>query len=647
MSGLPEASLEIESNCEGPDRVRRACDRCNMSRTRCSGEIPCRRCLKLNHACGYQRTEKKRGPKPRSARPISAPGLHCDTPGLQAFSSRESKISRDSDADSRSAWKEVVPSPASTAPDSHPNFGALVPSASFNQTLSSDRVTQCWLGALDYGCIPIDLSPFVAGYHGESDTTCRYPCLKPILPLLTGTITPRAACDLLDVFFASDDGIGPRCPYVPSPVIRRKSLLCSSNPRPVSPALLAIILWCVSHTPNLYIFQDANTHHRVTQRLYFLSMDLLGASDSDKPESKVDNVLSFVLLACVISACEFFKEECLGWWSKAVLLVKRFGFNSEARITEHVPLSQQMSLAAREKHEEQRRAFWLVYALDRHLALYFHKPLQINDSECQVLNPLPEWLWQNLDTIRVEDLPLRICGPYTCISGTGFFECFLPLMVILGNIIDLRSRVQRPRLENTDEACLIKSIEASLLNCEYSVQNMRLVNEHTEITISGLTSPSIPSSSTVGDSNRQTTCPTEHQMNLVALYSQYMIRVMHILLYGKWDPISLGNGGWLASPEFDMHTSNSLIIRGLLGQILQMDKDLSFMPFLFGIYLFHGSMTFLVLADRAAQTGLSPLVQEACEMVLRANEISTMAFNTVFQRKLCRALRVTLYKAQN
>ncbi|KAL2834632.1 hypothetical protein BJY01DRAFT_259496 [Aspergillus pseudoustus] len=647
MSNPQKATSKYQPSCDKSDRVRRACDRCNISRTRCS---------ELNYSCEYQRTAKKRGPKPKSARRASESGSPSDNIP-KAFPSRESTTSwdsadiraplsifttSDSDREGWTTYKEELLSPVSVTPDAYSSFGN-----SYSQLSLVDAPAWECPNLLNYGRFPIDLSPLATGNPSDSKTSCRYSCLNAILPLLKGTLAPRDACDLLDIFFAGEDTIGTTagCPYVLSPVIRRKSLLSSLNPRPVSSALLAIMLWSVSHTANLQIFQDSTARNRVTQRLYFLSMQLLKVRDGDswhrvsdgwvlddtisscispidgypqhayteKAEQNVDDVISFVLLACVISGSDF-KNECHKWWNKAVMLVKKLGLNSEARITENTPSSQQMSLPAREEHEECRRAFWLVYALDRHLALYFNEPLRIHDYECQVLHPLPEWIWQNLDVVPVEDLPPRAWGPATHISGTGFFEYFLPLMVILGDIIEVRSRVEHPRLGSFAEAHMISSIETALANCEYNLEILRLVQKPP-------------------DNTQPSDLSLQDRIELVIAYCQYIIRVLHILLYSKWDAVLFpdDNNGWLASPEFLACTSNSLAAGEFVSRILERDKDMSFIPFLFGIYLVHGSITFLVLSDRMTQTGPGPSIQQACEVSIRALEISVMTFDTAFQ----------------
>lgn len=125
--------------------------------------------------------------------------------------------------------------------------------------------------------LPVDLSSFAIPGTDSERESCRYPCLNPVLPLLKGIMTPEEACYLLEVYFA-DLETAPskeRCPYVLSPVLRATSVLRQTNPRPVSPALLMIILWCVAHTGALDIFPDAGSRVKAKEHLYFLGTSLL------------------------------------------------------------------------------------------------------------------------------------------------------------------------------------------------------------------------------------------------------------------------------------------------------------------------------------------------------------------------------------
>ncbi|KAL4744413.1 hypothetical protein BDW72DRAFT_212682 [Aspergillus terricola var. indicus] len=612
----------------------------------------------LNYACQYERTIKKRGPKPRSqpskhqARRSVNPGIRARTyPSPASTASGKGPCGSDraspcaiSDLNENRSCPEMPSSAAGLCSSANVHGNHLYLNKATTQSLSM-RIPSC-------SYFPLDLSSLaMSSHHVYSIPSCRYPCLNPVLPLLQGIMTAEDACELLDIYFADPEAGGSisGCPYVLSPIIRMQSLLRETNPRPVSPALLMIILWCVSHTANLGIFPDSSTRVRVTQRLYFLSMKLLRTRDceswhqaagewvplSDMPlygtsvdtnpsvvcdgkvEQGVDDVLSYVLLTCVVSATEF-KDECLKWWNKAVRLVKRLGFHSEARIAENTPSWQQMSLTAREEHEERRRVFWLVYSLDRHLALSFNEPLHILDPECQVLCPLPERVWQNLDQIPLEDIPPRIFGPPTYITGTPFFEYFLPLMAILGDIIELRSRNQHPCLGGFDGSCLIGTIEAALADCEYSLHILQAVQGSAAICTDGLSMlPNSPSLFGDSASRASSTKPEPRRADVAVAYGQYIIQVLHILLRQGWDTVTVGLVDASCAPL--AYTAQSIAAGEAINQILNLDRDLSFIPFVFGTYLFHGSLDFLSVVHQISQAGAMDLAKQGCGAVLHSS----------------------------
>ncbi|KAL4736084.1 fungal-specific transcription factor domain-containing protein [Aspergillus similis] len=628
-----------------------------------------RRCDKLNYACQYERTVKKRGPKTRS-QPSNHQAKSSVNAGVRAgtYPSPASTASGKGPCvgDRASPCAKSDRNENGSCPDTSSSNVGLCSSANVHDDhlyLDKSTIQGSATCIPSYGYFPLDLSSLAMLSHKVySIPSCRYPCLNQVLPLLQGTMTAENACELLDIYFADPEAGGSISGslYVLSPIIRMQSLLRETNPRPVSPALLMIILWCVSHTANLDIFPDLSTRVRVTQRLYFLSMKLLQARDceswhqaagewvplSDMPlygtsidtgpsavcdgkvEQGVDDVLSYVLLTCVVSATEF-KDECLKWWSKAVRLVKRLGFHSEARIAENTPSLQQMSLTAREEHEERRRVFWLVYSLDRHLALSFNEPLHILDSECQVLCPLPERVWQNLDQIPLIDIPPRIIGPPTFITGTTFFEYFLPFMAILGDIIELRSRNQHPRLGGFDGSCLTRTIEAALADCEYSLHILQAVQGLT-VTCSDEFSMVPNSTSLFGDSasRASSTKPEPRRADVAVSYGQYMIQVLHILLQRGWDPVTIGLDASCAPLAC---TAHSVTAGEAIDQILNLDPGLSFIPFVFGTYLFHGSLEFLSVVHQISQVGAMDLAKQGCGAVLRAHEVALKTLDSSFQ----------------
>ncbi|RDW61715.1 fungal specific transcription factor domain-containing protein [Aspergillus mulundensis] len=630
----------------------------------------------LGYACQFERTVKKRGPKPKSQRTSDKVKHDLDT-GLKqpTYPSPKSPSSDDI------PWLLEGPSLCTGAEGSAQMIDSDVQSATSEVCSSIDvpgplAANMASFMAMEAtipicGHFPLDLSPFpISTEEISSMPSCQYPCLTRIVPLLRGTMTADDACNLLDIFFADPETAGPasRCPYVLSPVIRKQSLLRKKNPRPVSAALLMVILWCVSHTANLGIFPNGTVRARVTQRLYYLSMKLLRARDSDnwhradggwvsecdmplygtsvetipsrspqeKPDQNVDDVLSYILLTCVVSGTEY-REECLKWWNKAVRLVKRLGYDSEARIAENTPSSQQMSLAAREDHEERRRAFWHVYALDRHLAFSFNEPLHILDFESQVLCPLPECIWQRLDQVPLGDIPPRTVGPPAQVTGTGFFEYFLPLMTILGDIIEIRLRNQHPRLGGVDESSLMGLTQTLLDDCQYSLDILEAMSKPFNPIMGEDNLPLIlpTSPNCFGDTaDRANGAESEQQTgNIVVAYSRYMLQVLQLLLHGDLDAFNMPHGHVNCAPVTNLFTCmpKALTTCDSIEKILEVDSQLSFMPYIFGPYLFHGGLNFLSIADQMARAGADDLAKHGCDLVVRAHEVALKALDTSFQ----------------
>ncbi|KAI9044990.1 fungal specific transcription factor domain-containing protein [Aspergillus affinis] len=487
---------------------------------------------------------------------------------------------------------------------------------------------------------PISPSATNSNENGQQQPIpCRYPCLERILPGLKGFMSANEACDLLDTFFSGPGNSlsSTHSPYVLTTVLRKKSLLHRTKPRPTSPALLATMLWCVAQTADSRIYYVPGARERITNHLYSLAMSHLRLRDTDNwhrvaggwqleedcmlsvgsyegekarrtfstgPQPTVDDVLTFTLLTVVISG-GVFKADCLKWWNKAVGLVKFLGYNTEPGIAGNSDISEHSSSTI-EDQEERRRAFWLVYALDRHLALSFNGSLHILDAECHVLGPLPEDIWQDLDTIPLDLLPRRTYGPSTTISGPGLFEYFLPLMAILGDIIDLRLRHHHPRLP-IDNSSYLDAIKQTLSHCESSLADFA--------------DNTLPGS------------PTNTRAQLVIAYSTYIIKVLYVLLHGEWDAISMleDTGNWIASPSFSECASSSIAAAQCISDILSVDSELSFMPYLFGIYLFHGSFVLLLFAERMPQIGPNESVEQACEVIIRAHEVAIVTLSTDFQ----------------
>jgi hypothetical protein len=116
---------------------------------------------------------------------------------------------------------------------------------------------------------------------------------------------------------------------------------------------------------------------------------------ANEPAGGVDDVLTFILLSIAVSGSDF-KSDCYKWWSKAVRLTLSLQLNRE---DERCPASvspcanplcschrdrSDATFIEFERREERRRVFWLLYSLDRHLALSFNTVLSMPDSYCEV-----------------------------------------------------------------------------------------------------------------------------------------------------------------------------------------------------------------------------------------------------------------------
>lgn len=206
-------------------------------------------------------------------------------------------------------------------------------------------------------------------------------------------------------------------------------------------------------------------------------------------------------------------------------------------------------------------------------------------------------------------------------------------MTILGEIVDLTHARNHPRFgAKTDWDEYGMEISQRLDAYGQSLQEMqrRTVTEHDTDTHESATpgtplvQPSAASSLEAQESNMHA--------RIVVTYGTYLMHTLHVLLNGKWDPISLldDNDLWISSRSFVTATGHAVSAAEALNEILELDPDLSFMPFFFGIYLLQGSFLLLLIADKL-QGEASPNIVRACEVIVRAHEACIVTLNTEYQ----------------
>jgi hypothetical protein len=217
-------------------------------------------------------------------------------------------------------------------------------------------------------------------------------------------------------------------------------------------------------------------------------------------------------------------------------------------------------------------------------------------------------------------------------TGAGLFEFFLPVIAILGDIIDVHHQRFHPRLGQVDRNAAIRQIEKSLATYESS---LNLFEESMALRFPDIgQSLSYSSPQTIFNAYRDIRpWPCEvTRLKTVIGYSNYLVHVLHILLHGNWDPLSMLDSidPWVMPQSFANCATRTISAATAVSEILKVDPELSFMPYLFGIYLLHGSFILLIFADRMDMT-TPDIVNRACETMIRAHEVCVTTLNTEYQ----------------
>ncbi|KAG6016760.1 hypothetical protein E4U43_003161 [Claviceps pusilla] len=579
----------------------------------------------------------------------------------------------------------------------------------------------------------------------------RYPVLQPLLPHLTNIMPVRLACDLIDSYFASSSSTAmhPTSPYILGSVFRKRAICHPTKPRKCQPALLASMLWVAAQTSEAALLTSVpSSRGKTCQKLLELTISLLrplmhnpstqpssnpdnsptsastglnnplgavlpgslgsidaalhGQPDASVASSQLDDLVTYIHLATVVSASEY-KGSSLRWWNVAWSLARelklgrelppselRSGFEQHDMDTdgldEHDRARNTPGMVTEEMREERRRVWWLVYIVDRHLALCYNRPLFLLDVECEGLRqPLDDAAWQMGDfrphSAGTDDRSSKHNGDLTGVpsggedggrrsgygsqfefKGYSIYGYFLPLMMILGEIVDLHHARNHPRfgtalrasrewgvqvsevrshLESYEESLKRFESRSHLQNNDGSRGESGGLKGYIE-SHRGIESNGSPSAHSVHTSSSRITEAEVHTRTILA-YGTHVMHVLHILLEGKWDPISLlgDEDSWISSPEFAKASGHAVAAAEALGQILEYDSGLELMPFFFGVYLLQGSFLLLVMADKM-QGEASPNVVRACETVVRAHDACVVTLSTDYQRKFSKIMRGAL-----
>jgi hypothetical protein len=324
------------------------------------------------------------------------------------------------------------------------------------------------------------------------------------------------------------------------------------------------------------------------------------------PTSTLDDIATYLHLGVVTSASEY-KAASLRWWNAAWSLARELKLGRELppdpaterdqhmsekgetdvnmtdgpKTGHHPPVGTPAAAMIEEMKEERRRLWWLLYMIDRHLGLCYNRPLAMLDNECEELyQPVPDTVWQAGEFFTGTSTPRRRGLTFQCTSH-DVFGFFLPLMTILGDIVDLNAQKNHPRFgqRRTSSWELQESeITLQLERYAYSLEEFKM--QH-----------GCGSGADDGKMNPNNGTPDQvrgewiHQTRKVVAYATHIMHVLHILTHGKWDPVSLldDNNTWICSDSFLTATSNAISAAHAVEEILELDPDLSFMSYLFGM----------------------------------------------------------------
>jgi xylanolytic transcriptional activator XlnR len=425
------------------------------------------------------------------------------------------------------------------------------------------------------------------------------------------------------------------------------------------------------HGPTNHIIDD------VSLGVLGVSTDHVGFEGSIT--AHVDVLATYIHLATVVSASER-KAASLRWWGAAWSIARELKFGREAPPSppqhelgdfrgessipkgdfendtreQNQPLlhqskgfltdsSRRPGFMTEEEREERRRVWWLLYMMDRHLALCYNRPLALLDNECEgLLQPMDDTAWQSgqFPTIDSTYSSYRRRGPSVECTGQSIFGYFLPLMTILGNIVQLNQSRNRPTFGTGfhNPSKWDDHIQEIVHQLDLYAQCLRDLNLQTSLGGGDLSlenrlneapTPSVRSASTT---DSQMANELSVQKKTTIAYGTHIMHVLHILLAGKWDPITLldDNDLWISTQGFLTASDHAIAAAGAVSGILEHDPDLSFMPFFFGVYLLQGSFLLLLFADKL-QGDVSPDVVKACETVIRAHEACVVTLDTQYQ----------------
>lgn len=422
----------------------------------------------------------------------------------------------------------------------------------------------------------------------NTEKTKTYPVLDPIVNEID-FMPLQLVSEFLEIYFTNHI-------YAVAPILRRSSLLSFTKPRKCSPVLLYSILYVSAHVCNHPLITSAPDFKAgLTSKLLDRLMSYMRPWRNDNShEYDLDEIIAYINVGVVSSASEF-KGSSMRWWAIAWCMARVLKLNKE------IPAMEE------ETREERRRAWWTLFMIDRHLSLCYNRPCTLLDSESlELFFPIAEDIWES-------DRPLyppeedrnRRRGPQCTAIEVGLFGMYLPLMTLLGGIIDMHFLGMSPVLSGKEHVLklLRESYRHRLNTFQFSLDEY----------YSHISSPSV-------------------LLKAWKEYCQCFIQVFHILLEGFWDPTDMLDDidVLLNDSRFTQCQANSIQASKHVERILSLDSDLQVIPFFFGVQLLQAGFIPFCMSERYG-SHTSTDVAQACETFVRAHEVCILTLNTQYQ----------------
>ena len=398
----------------------------------------------------------------------------------------------------------------------------------------------------------------------------RYPILIPVLASLEGIVSVSAACDMLDTYFRQSA-------WGNSFLIRKSSFLATETTkiRKTKPTLIYAILCFASqhHVGTRLEILDVGRGN-VTDRLFELAASSVVSFHKLEDEALLDDVISHIQLASILSSSKYQKKS-IEWWSATYQLARQLRLNEEHKL----------DISAEEK-EERRRTWWLLYCVDRHQALSVRKSLSFRDAEShELLQPCDETLWNGPGDFSPP--ASRTTGITYRITDCSFFGFILPLMSVLGEIIELYNLQEAGQNAHVEPKRLViqhhlDSYDESLSECTYE----------------------------------------SDEAQLYKCYARHTVSTLHILSAGKWDPLDV-----LADVEESglstaviYSAAMATIAANTIKEIQLLDAEFDFMPLFFGTFVLQCSFPLLLLMKTFGTQSDENIIGR-CEIIMEAYTI--------------------------